>query len=94
MGIDLLWCVADGSGGWWLCLAISSSLFSVSPFTTFIVFDLGNAAVSHTGGRYGWGFPLPMPVKAVEFAFPSVLNFSMLLTRFSSVLGGPFAIMT
>ena len=52
----------------------------------FIVFDLGNAAVHGTGGRYGRGLPVPVPVKAPGTAFPSVVNFAMFLTRFSSVI--------
>ena len=93
-GMDLLRCVADGSGGWRLCLATNGSLFSVGTFTTFLVFDLGNAAAGGTGGRYGRGLPVPMPVKAPGTASSSVVNFAMLLTRFSSVIAGPFVIMT
>ena len=92
--MDLLRCVADGYGGWRLCLAMNGSLFSAGPFTTFIVFDLENAAAGGTGGRYGRGLPVLMPVKSPGTAFPSVVNFAMPLTRFSSVIAGPFAIMT
>jgi hypothetical protein len=80
MVTDLLRCGADGSGGWRLCLAMNGSLFSVSPFTTLIVFDLGNAAVGGTCGWYGRGLPVPMPVKDIGTVFPSVVNFAMLLT--------------
>ena len=80
MVMDLLRCGVDGSGGWRLCLATNGSPFSVGPFTTFIVFDLGNAAAGGTGGQYGRGLPVPMPVKAPGTAFPSVVNFAMLLT--------------
>ena len=59
---------------------MNGSLFNVGPFTTFIGFDLGNAAAGGTGGRYGRGLPVPMPVKASGTAFPSVVNFAMLLT--------------
>ena len=47
--MDLLRCGADGSGGWRICLTTNCSLFSVGPFTTLMVFDLGNAAAG--GGR-------------------------------------------
>ena len=94
MVVVLLRCGVDGSDGWRLCLATNGSLFSVGPFTTFIEFDLGNAAAHGTGGRYGRRLPIPMPVKAPGTTFPSVVNFPMLLTRFSSVIADPFAIMT
>ena len=80
MVMDLLRCGVDGSDGWRLCLATNGSLFSVGPFTTFIVFDLGNGAAGGTDGRYGQGLPVPMPVKAPRTAFPSVVNLAMLLT--------------
>ena len=70
------------------------SLFGVGSFTYLIGFDLKNAAAASTGGWYGRGLPVPMPVKAPGTAFPSVINFAMLLTRFSSVIAGPFAIKT
>ena len=93
-GMDLLRCVADGSGGWRLCLAMNGSLFDIGPFTTFIEFDLGNATAHGTGRLYGRGLPVPVPVKAPGTAFLSVVNFAMLLTQFSSVIACPFAIMT
>ena len=79
MVMDLLRCGADGSGGWRLCLATNGSLFSVGPFTTFIGFDLGNAAAHGTGVWYMRGLPVQMLVKSPGTAFPSVDNFSMLL---------------
>ena len=94
MGMDLLRCIADGSGGWRLCLATNGSLFGVSPFTKLIGFDLRKAAAHGTGGRYGWGLPVPMPVKVPGTASLSVVNFAMLLTWFPSVIAGPFVIMT
>ena len=85
MVMDLLRCGVDGSDGWRLYLATNGSL---------IGFDLGKAAAHGTGAWYGRGLPVPMPVIAPGTAFPSVINFAMLLTRFSSVIAGPFAIMT
>ena len=63
MVVDLLRCGADGSDGWRLCLATNGSLFGVGPFTKLIGFDLRKAAAHGTGGRYGRGLPVPMPVK-------------------------------
>ena len=94
MGMDLLRCVADGSGGWRLCLATNDSLFGVGPFTKLIGFDLRKATVHGTGGRCGRGLPVPMPVKASGTASSSLVNFAALMMRFSSVIAGPFVIMT
>ena len=94
MVMDLLRCGVDGSDGWRLCLATNGSLFGVDPFTKLIGFDLRKATAHGTGGRYGRGLPVPVLVKTPGTAFPSVVNFAMLLTRFSSVIAGPFAIMT
>ena len=94
MVMDLLRCCVDGSDGWQLCLAMNGSLFGISPFTKLIGFDLRKAAAHGTGGRYGWGLPVPMPVKVPGTASSSVVNFAMLLTRFPSVITGPFVIMT
>ena len=94
MVVDLLRCGADGSDGWRLCFATNGSLFGVGPFTKLIGFDLRKAAVHGTGGRYGRGLPVPMLVKAHGTAFRSVVNFAMLLTRFSSAIAGPFVILT
>ena len=70
------------------------SLFGVGSFTELIGFDLGNAAAASTGGRYGWALPVPMPAKLSGTAFRRLVNFAELVTRFSSVIAGPFAIMT
>ena len=94
MVMDLLRCGVDGSDGWRLCLATNGSLFGVGPFTKLIGFDLRKAAVHGTGGRYGRGLPVPMPVKVPGAASSSVVNFAMLLTRFPSVIAVPFVIMT
>ena len=94
MVVDLLRCGADGSDGWRLCLAMNGSLFGVGPFTKLIGFYLRKAAAHGTGGRYGRGLPVPMPVKVHGTASSSVVNFAMLLTRFPSVIAGPFVIMT
>ena len=56
--------------------------FGVGSFTELIGFDLRKAAAHGTGGRYGRGLPVPVPVKAPGTAFPNVVNFSMLLTQF------------
>ena len=94
MVMDLLRCGADGSGGWRLYLATNGSLFSVGPFTKLTGFDLRKVAAHGMGGWYGWGLPVPMPVKVPGTASSSVVNFAMLLTRFPSVIAGPFVIMT
>ncbi len=94
MVVDLLRCGVDGSDGWRLCLATNGSLFGVGSFIELIGFDLGTAAAHGTGAWYGRGLPVPMPVKAPGTAFPSVVNFAMLLTRFPSVIACPFVIMT
>ena len=94
MVVDLLRCGVDGSDGWRLCLAMNGSLFGVGPFTELIGFDLGKAAAHSTGAWYGRGLPVPMPIKVPETASSSVVNFAMLLTRFPSVIAGPFVIMT
>ena len=75
MVMDLLRCGADGSGGWRLCLATNGSLFGVGPVTKLIGFDLRKAAAHGTGGRYGRGLPVPMPVKVHGTVSSSVVNF-------------------
>ena len=80
MVVDLLQCGVDGSDGWQLCLATNGSPFGVGPFTKLIGFDLRKAATHGTGGRYGRGLPVPMPVKVLGTASSSVVNFAMLLT--------------
>ena len=92
--MDLLRCGVDGSDGWRLCLATNGSLFGVGSFTELIGFDLGKAAAHGTGAWYGRGLPVPMPVKASGTASSSLVNFAALMTRFSSVIAGPFVIMT
>ena len=94
MVVDLLRCGVDESDGWRLCLATSGSLFGVGSFIELIGFDLGKAAAPSTGAWYGRGLPVPMPVKPSGTAFSSLVNFPVLVTRFSSVIAGPFAIMT
>jgi hypothetical protein len=59
-----------------------------------IGFDLRKAAANRKGGWYGRGLLIPMPVKVPGTASSSVINFIMLLTRFSSVIEGPFVIIT
>ena len=94
MVMDLLRCGVDGSDGWRLCLATNDSLFGVGFFTELIGVDLGKAVAHGTGAWYGRGFPVPMLVKVPGTASSSVVNFAMLLTRFPSVIAGPFVIMT
>ena len=94
MVVDLLRCGADGYDGWRLCLATNGSPFGVGPFTKLIGFDLRKAVAHGTGRQYGRGLPVPMPVKVPGTASSSVVNFVMLLTRFSLVIAGPFVIMT
>ena len=72
---------------------MNGSLFGIGPFTKIIGFDLRKAAAHGTGGRYGRGLPVPMPVKASGTASSSLVNFAALMTRFSSVIAGPFVIM-
>ena len=93
MGMDLLRCGVDGFGGWRPCLATNGSLFSVGPLTKIIGFNLGNPTAHGTGGWYGRGLPVPMHVKAHGTTFSSVVNFSMPLTRFHSVIACPVVIM-
>jgi hypothetical protein len=70
---------------------MNGSLFSVVPFRTFIVFDLGNAAVGGTGGRYGRGLPVPVSAIAPGTDFLTLVDFDASMTRLSSVIAGPFA---
>ena len=93
MVMDLLRYGVDGSDGWRLCLATNGSLFGVGSFTELIGFDLGKAAAHSTGAWYGRGLPVPMPIKASRTTSPSLVNFAALMTRFSSVIAGPFVIM-
>jgi hypothetical protein len=74
--------LADGwlLSGRFLYLATNGPLYSVGPFTTFVGFDLGNVVVGGTGGWYRRGLPVPIPVKALGTAFPSVVKFAMFLT--------------
>ena len=94
MVVDLLRCGVDGSDGWRLCLATNGPFFGVGSFTELIGFDLGKAAAPRTGGRYRWGLPVPMSAKLSGTAFRRLVNFDILVTRFSSVIAGLFAIMT
>ena len=68
MVVDLLRCGVDRFDGWRLCLTMNGSLFGVAPFIELIGFDLRKAAAHGTGGRYGWGLLIPMPVKVPRTA--------------------------
>ena len=94
MVVDLLRCGVDGSDGWRLCLTTNGSLFGVAPFTELIGFDLGSAAAHRTGGWYWQGLPVPVSAKPPGTDFRPLVDFAALVTRFSSVIAGPFAIMT
>ncbi len=94
MVVDLFRCGADGSDGWRLCLATNGSLFGVGSFTELIGFDLGKAAAHSTGAWYGWGLPVPMLAKLPGTDFQPLVDFATLVTRFSSVIAGPFSIKT
>ncbi len=75
-------CGVDGSDGWQLCLATNGSLSGMASFTELIGFDLRKNAAPRTGGWYGRGLPVPMPVKAFGTASSSLVNFAALMTRF------------
>jgi hypothetical protein len=64
----------------------------MAPFTKVIGLDLRSALVPSTGGRYGRGFPVP--VSSIPFGtdFDLLVDFDALVTRFSSVIAGPFSI--
>ena len=90
MVVDLLRCGVDGSDGWRLCLTTNGSLFHRAPFTKLIGLDIGNATARSMGGRYGWGLPVPMSAKPSGTDFYPLVDFAALVTRFSSVILGPF----
>jgi hypothetical protein len=90
MLMDLLRCGVDGSNRWRLCLVANGSLFGIESFTKLIGFDLGNAATRSMGRRYGWGLPVLVSAKPSATSFWSLVNFAALVTRFSSVIAGPF----
>ena len=94
MVVDLLRCGVDGSDGWQLCLATNGSPFGVDPFTKLIGFDLRKATAHGTGGRYGRGLPIPVSSRPPGTDFRPLVDFAALVMRFSSVIAGPFAIMT
>jgi hypothetical protein len=94
MVVDLLRCGADGSDGWRLCVTTNGSPFGIGSFTKLIGFDLRKAAAHGMGGRYGRGLAVPMRFKVPRTASSSIVNFAIPLTQFSSVIAGPFVIMT
>ena len=73
---------------------MNGSLFGVESFTELIGFDLGNLAAHSTGGWYGRGLPIPVSAKPSRTDFDPLVDFAALVTRFSSVIAGPFAIKT
>jgi hypothetical protein len=91
--VDLLWCGVDGSDGWRLYLATNVSPLGGS-FIELIGFDFRNAAARSTGGRYGRGLPVLVSAKVPGTDFQRLVNFAALVTLFSSVIAGPFSIMT
>jgi hypothetical protein len=75
-------------------LARNGCLFRVSPFTELIGFDLWKVAAPSLGRRYGRGLPVPMSTKHPGTDFRPLVDFVALVTRFFSIIAGPFSIKT
>ena len=58
------------------------------------VFDEAVLLTHRTGGPYGRAPPVSVSAKLPGTTFRPLVNFAALVTRFSSVIAGPFAIKT
>jgi hypothetical protein len=73
-------------------LATNDSLSGLTPFTKVIGFDLGSAPAPSMGGRYMWGLPVPVSAIRPGTNFDPLVDFDALVTIYSSIIVGPFAI--
>jgi hypothetical protein len=76
MVMDILRCVADGSGGWKVYLATNGSHFGLAPFTKVIEFYLGNALAPRWGGQYRRGLPVPVSTMRHGTDFDPLVDFT------------------
>jgi hypothetical protein len=57
-----------------------------------IGFDLGNAAAHRMDGWYRWVLLVLVPVKPSRIDFDPLVDFTALVTRFSSVIAAPLTL--